>query len=470
MTKNNKKVRVEIYFILYLAALILLLPDYKKEDTKKQNDSINIGLSVDKSILNLRLLKKNNKNQIIKFDSTNRIMFDGDFENVDFTYTVSDINRGETIELTSNTNTKEQFIINEDREKGIVDFKWNPEKNFNYNKTYLVKLTATAEKEGHTRTASTQFTLNTLFINEVVDNQSSDTGTEITDFTFLNTPMSIPTNLSNIDVRVSQNPIITVADNEWENYVTIYNISSIDDLVGPPSVSISGDSLLGGSAKFESSDNNQFIFSGISPTYDTMKVDVTITRKVDNSSFAFDFLVIPKPRLIPDIPESMYVGESYILDTKLYQNDIQNSYAVIKFGNNKQEYKENKIKFTPTKSMLDENLILIRYVNDKKLDQYILNIRSKPKPIVENVFVDDGRITVKTKTFSMKRGSGSNYIESIENNKNLVFKDVVGKSYYDDNYHFQTFVSSIKSSVREIELQLIDKNNNKSIKKQFLIK
>src|SRR5210317_1663872 len=119
MTKNSKKVRVEIYFILYLAALILLLPDFKKEREVEKNDSIKIGLSVDKSILNLRMLKKNNKNQIIKFDSTNRILFDGNFDNIDFIYTVSDINRGETIELNSNTNTKEQFVINENRENGF---------------------------------------------------------------------------------------------------------------------------------------------------------------------------------------------------------------------------------------------------------------------------------------------------------------------------------------------------------------
>jgi hypothetical protein len=468
MTKNSKKVRVEIYFILYLAALILLLPDFKKEREVEKNDSIKIGLSVDKSILNLRMLKKNNKNQIIKFDSTNRILFDGNFDNIDFIYTVSDINRGETIELNSNTNTKEQFVINENRENGFVDFTWNPNIDFNFNKTYLVKLTATAEKDGRTRTATTQFTLNTLFINEVVDNQALNSENEITDFSFLNTPMSIPTNLSNIDVRVSQNPIITVADNEWENYATIYNISSIDDLVGPPEVKIYGDSLLGGTARFVSSEDNQFTFAGISPTYDTMKVNVKITRKVDNSSFTFDFLVIPKPRSIPDIPERMYVGENYIIDTKLNQNDFQNTSTVIKSGSNQKEYKENRIKFTPTDNMLDENLILIRYVNNKKLDQYILNIKNKPKPVVENVFIDDGRITIKTKTFSLKRNS--NYIELIDNNKSIKFEEVIGKSYYDDNYQFQTFVSTSKKITREIEIQLIDRNKNKSIKKQFIIK
>lgn len=469
MTKNNKKVRVEIYFILYLAALILLLPDLKNE---KEDDSVNgidISLSVDKSILNLRMLKKNRRNEVIRFDSTNRILFNGDFDNVDFIYTVSDINRGETIELSNYTNTKEQFVINENREKGYIDFKWNPSMDFNFNKTYLVKLIATVEKDGNTKTASTQFTLNTLFINEVVSNQGSDSDSDYTDFSFLNnSTISIPTNLSSIDAKVSKNPIITVADNQWENYVTIYNISSVDDLVGPPEVEISGDSLLGGSAKFESSEKNKFVFSGVSPTYDTMKVSVNVTRKVDNSSFSFDFLVIPKPRFIPDIPETMYIGETYILDTKLNQDEIQNSYATINYGVEQKTYYDNILKLTPTIKMLDENLILKRYVDGKKLDQYILNIRQKPKPVVENVFIKDGRIIVKTKTFSLKRSS--NYIDSIINNKNVVFKDVIGKSYHDDKYKFQTFESkTVNTSVREIEIQLIDKNNIKSIKKQFII-
>lgn len=470
MTKNSKKVRVEIYFILYLAALILLLPDLKKEKEESHAKGAVISLSVDKSILNLRMLKRNSKNEIIKFDSTNRIMFNGDFDNVDFTYTVSDINRGETIELSNYTNTKEQFLINENREKGFIDFKWNPSMDFNFNKTYLVKLIATVEKEGTTKTASTQFTLNTLFINEVVSNQDDGANSDITDFSFLNSPtISIPTNLSSIDAKVYKNPIITVADNQWENYVTIYNINSIDDLIGPPEVRVSGDSLLGGSARFESSENNRFIFSGVSPTYDTMKVSVSITRKVDNSNFAFDFLVIPKPRTIPDIPETLYIGETYTIDTKLNQEEIQNSYATINYGAEQKTYYDNILKLTPTIKMLDENLILKRYVDGRKLDQYILNIRQKPKPIIENVFVKDGRIIVKTKTFSLKRSS--NYIDSIKNNKNVVFKDLIGKSYHDDKYQFQTFESkTVNTSIREIELQIIDKNKIKSIKKQFIIK
>ena len=79
-----------------------------------------------------------------------------------------------------------------------------------------------------------------------------------------------------------------------------------------------------------------------------MKVSVNITRKVDNSNFAFDFLVIPKPRIIPDIPETLYIGETYTIDTKLNQEEIQNSYTTINYGAEQKTYYDNILKLTPT--------------------------------------------------------------------------------------------------------------------------
>ena len=470
MTEKKKRPKVEIYFILYLAALILILPDSKKSDEKNSDTTgIELRLVPERTVLNLRMLKKDGRNNIVRFDSVNKVFFDGEYDNIDFTYTISDVNRGETVVINELNNSKEQFQISENFQDKYINFKWNPDFNFDYNSTYLVKLTAVIEKDGKSKTSSTQFTLNTLFLNQVTNQDLTDNqfDTSNLDYNYFNSPLSIPTNLSDMDAKVSKNPIITFADNQWINGAKIYNISSIDDLVGPPKVTIRGDSLLGGSARFESSEGNNFVFSGMSPTYDTMKVTVKIRRKADDSELSFDFMVIPSPRNAPDIPSVMYVGENYNLNTRLESSTSLDSYTIIKSGNTfEKRYNNSQFYFTPDASMLESNATLTRYVENKRLDSYSLSIKRKPKPVVEYIELKDNRIIIKTKSFSLQRNN--NYVVTVKNNVNLKFNDIIGKSYFDDGYQFQTFESEkLDKPVNNIEIQLIEKNGQSSVKKIF---
>lgn len=471
--KKKKQTKVEIYFILYLAALILLLPDNKNQNQVDiESKKMILSLIPEKTVLNLRLLKSDGKNSIIKFDSTNKIYFDGDYDNIDFTYTISDVNRGETVEINELNNSKELFQIKEDLLNRYILFKWNPDFNFDFNSTYLVKLKAVVEKDGKSETVGTQFTLNTLFLNQVTDNIDyavNSLDTDFIDLNYFNSTVPLRTNLSDMDAKVSKNPIITYADNDWVNYARIYNITSIDDLAGPPKVYTEGDSLLGGTAKFESSDGNNFMFTGMSPTYDTMKVTVKIRRKADNSEFNFDFAVIPTPRTAPDIPSVMYIGETYQFNTKLENNSKVESYTIIRAGSFEKKYSNNNITFTPDNNMLDANVTLTRYVENKKLDSYTLVLKKKPKPVIENLEMRDGKIILKTKTFSLQRNQ--NYIEKVITTPNLKFNDILGKSYFDDGYQFQTYESErLDKSINSIEIQLVDKYGSMSAKKSQQIK
>ena len=109
MKEKKKRNKVEIYFILYLAALILILPESKKnEEQAEEKENIGLSLIPEKSVLNLRLLKKDGQNNIIRFDSVNKIYFNGKFDNIDFTYTINDVNRGETVEINELNNSKKE--------------------------------------------------------------------------------------------------------------------------------------------------------------------------------------------------------------------------------------------------------------------------------------------------------------------------------------------------------------------------
>ncbi|MER3329570.1 MAG: hypothetical protein RIF34_08345, partial [Candidatus Kapaibacterium sp.] len=60
------------------------------------------------------------------------------------------------------------------------------------------------------------------------------------------------------------------------------------------------------------------------------------------------------------------------------------------------------------------------------------------------------------------------YVVTVKNNANLKFNDIIGKSYFDDGYQFQTFESDrLEKPINSIEIQLIEKNGQSSSKKTF---
>ena len=95
MNRNRKRRLVEIYFILYLSALLFLLPDGKKDDV----DSIGTGIQIyqpsfnlipEKNTLICRVVLDSAGPRIMYLDSVNTIFYTGDVEDVNFEFTVED--------------------------------------------------------------------------------------------------------------------------------------------------------------------------------------------------------------------------------------------------------------------------------------------------------------------------------------------------------------------------------------------
>ena len=236
---------IEIYFVLYLAALIFLLPspeDDKKKPDEKNSKVYQIPFTIqpEKTTLNCRLLLDSSGVKIVSMDSVNTVIYFGDVENVDFEFTIEDPllrqklflkNEGDT------TNPYFRFVDNKESQSAL--FFWNPPIYERANKTYNVIVTAYArlkddgentENEGdisnRTIKAQTKFSLNMIYVNAdfVVNNSvlSPNGFDSLRRLNIQNQPFIGFQSSGEIDIRPEQGFIWSIAFKRWTNSMNIY--------------------------------------------------------------------------------------------------------------------------------------------------------------------------------------------------------------------------------------------------------
>ena len=187
MTKTPKRRTIEIYFILYLAALIFLLPDGSEVFRTGKGTGIKVFqpefvLLPDKTTLTCRAIFDSSGTKIISLDSVNTIFYSGDVEDVKFDFIVEDQTLKNSLTLNSESKpTTKFFRIEEHRDKQAAFFYWTPPTHDQFSKIYLVKVIATAKtkkpdpnvnsqiekkNEGKIVKFTTQFSLFVMYAND----------------------------------------------------------------------------------------------------------------------------------------------------------------------------------------------------------------------------------------------------------------------------------------------------------------
>ena len=145
MNYKRKKRLVEIYFILYLSALLFLLPDGKNINKDGNGSGIRIYqpsfiLSPEKNTLICRVALDSTGPKIISIDSMNTVFYTGDVEDVFFEFIVEDQSLNNSIKLTSDAKPESKFFKFEQNDKHhAAIFKWKPPLQEISSKTFVVK-------------------------------------------------------------------------------------------------------------------------------------------------------------------------------------------------------------------------------------------------------------------------------------------------------------------------------------------
>lgn len=415
MTQTSKPRRkIEIYFILYLVALVLLLPD----------DVPNVGGPGGISVSQLRLDMQPERvrlqckvvadsvggSRVVQYDSMNIIRYFGSVNDLKFTARIEEVETGQILSIEPGATTTQMFQIVPEPERQAVIFKWRPNVADLIPRTFRVTITGSAvpntvdAKDGSSRipsglriSGSAQFVLATVieregrqtFINNITIVDTSGRGA---------TPFGInSTQYGQFWIEVARDKIVTLATKDWVNRISIGGADPARDLLGMPQVRVTGD-VVGEVERYVDEQQRAIIVKGKAPRSGQLTVEVTARRR-DGQSSTTSFTVAAEALGVVQMPEFMYPGIEYQIDARLPA--LENVYAILKDGDREiTSARSGVVKFKPGLKDTQRTIVLERYVDDQRVGViYSCNVRSFPPPEIRDVRVvgggDKKRVLVK---------------------------------------------------------------------------
>lgn len=486
----RKRRMIEIYFVLYLAALILLLPGRENESDKNNGDAnsnslLPYSLQPEKTTLNCRLTYDSSGVKILSLDSVNTVFYKGDVEDVRFEFVVEDEALRQKLYLKSDSLTlTRNFRIQEIADRNAATFYWQPSLNERTNKTYLVHVFAEAKSKKNDKgdnqstplKLKTQFSLNIMFADRLTGLENG--ANPMPGTTIIGDPSQNPVSiaqLSEVFLEPSEKIVKTIAFEHWSNTVNIFGLNPKSDLKREPVIKIIHQpENNGGSAYIASFSTNMFELKGDAPQYGNLKVQLSVIRKWDNQQITTEFLVQPQPVKPPEYPKVVYPGIKYIINPNLPIISGQRTKALIKDGNNVRavSHQGEEFAFTPVISDTGKIMTLELYINDNLFgEKHIIRVINYQDPeIVRLNTIENGVVHIQTRSYGEHNGK-ENFIGKLEIEGNAIYRELIGKSSSDNDkkVYLQTFRISRKFADKpfEFKVKAVDQRGKKSWSKIY---
>lgn len=500
MSVIRTKKAIEIYFILYLAALVFLIPDGRM-DNKQDSGGEGIqfitpkfALFPEKTNLTCRLIMDTAGPKILSIDSVNRIYYSGDVEDVKFEFIIEDQFLKQNLVLTSDIKPRSRFFrLEKESDQQSILFIWEPPINERQNKTYLVRVNAygssrsdIANSKGLTDAGKVkqiykvtqQFSLLMIYVNEPQPVQQVTQPLPLQllgiDTLFRSLPQfqqqTSPVPIGPIQLLPDKREINAIAYQQWTNTVYINNANPIKDL-----------SKIVLKVRLEPQDNrgvaeildkgeNKFIIHGKTPSTGRMVVELAVVRKYDNADALTRFTVSPTPFEQPDFPKIMYPEQRYTFDPKMPLLGIEPK-AYLKEGNIIRAKSNQGEKFTFTPEITDTGKVFTfeRYIDNELLgEKHFTRVVNYPEPIIYEIIYQGQIAEVITQSYGFKDKERNEVVDFIIEG-NAKWQDMRGKmTIIQDKatviQHFR-FEPAISGKPFQFKIQAVDKRGKVSIAK-----
>ena len=458
--KKRQRRIVEIYFVLYLAALIFILPKGSNNSTINElSFSVPpspLSLQVDKTTIFCRIESDSSGYHIVEMDSINTIFYAGDIENLRFEFFIEGKLSGQSVKISSENISASRFFRLEDRpELSAAVFSWTPPPMLiasGINQSYLVHIIAEGKLKDNKNIkdykdksdgkedqsgffkAKTEFSINIINIGAEYPNQVKSTPDLIAQNLAMNSLNNIPSNFiynpEKFDLIPESQSINAIATQTWTNTLTASYINLKRDLASEPEIIIElkpdGN---GGEAYIKDISEDRVMIAGKTPSYGKMRVGVKIIRASDKQEKIKYFDVFPQAIEQPSFPTIMYPGTTYFIDPKvpLLGKDLK---AYLKDGKSivAQSNQAAKFSYTPNISDTGKTLILERYIDNSLFGQvYKLRISSFPEPEIIDIQRHSSKeIEIITKSYGVFYDE-KNEIIDIEISGNAKSQDLRGR-------------------------------------------
>lgn len=406
----RRRRKVEIYFVLYLAALVLLMPDSRDIVFGAGNgtDELRLDLQPERLRLVCRFAKDTTGAVgITAMDTVNIIRYFGTASDVDVEAVVEDVETGYRIPLADGESTG-LFSLANDPSRSAIRFVWKPMMLEPVGRTFRVTIAATALasnglQNGPGRvSATTQFVLST-----VVDDRPADRTLvrieSIVDTVYVQ-QQSVGFNDNGLPdefwVEPAQTRIIQLAGTRWSNRLVVSGADLKRDLMGLPIARSSDVRTANSITVVPGPQDRQATVEGIMPQAGTASVDVTIKRR-DGQERTVRFSLESRQLAPLKVPSVLYPEIAYDIESRLPELSGQTVSIAMADGERWRvpPTTDSLLRFTPQWSDTGRTYVVKRFVDGNQVSTDAVRVRSFDAPeIVEVSRLADGearRIVVR---------------------------------------------------------------------------
>ena len=449
---NKKKTPIEIYFILYLVAIVMLISTgrEKNEDNDNSIDNTKINevefpfrIKSEKPLLTCKIITDTNGQKQYQLDSINYILDYGNVSDIKYEFIVEDDYLKNKVLLLNDTdynNENQIFSFLYDKANRVARFCWSPNIETATNRNFNVYVTATAKYQSNTGTtqelkAKTQFVLsisNDYLIKDSYEIVSNN-----------NTFQPAQTNLqyyqpqviySDFNINPQQKNIKGIASDVWENEIYCYGFNPKTDLLKAPIIEINNTTIDDNATAVITSTikDNSILLRGKVPDFGRDKVLISVQRKGDLKEQKVSFDVSPIYIKLPDVPTTMYPSIEYTINPNI-PNDLTDIALYIKERDNDKvrlnSFNNSIIKFTPNIEDIGKILLFERYYNNKLIGQshQIKIIDFKPPKITRLSEKNKNEHILETISYGLHNGL-DNTIKEVRLTGNAEYSQQYGKT------------------------------------------
>ncbi len=457
--------QIEVYFILYLAALLFLLPNKRERAPESDPSLVRTLLSsrffivAAKPSLVCQISPVNSSTNVLSLDSVNTIALSGDVTDVHYEFTIEDRSERQVITTISGRRpTSGIFRMEEDARFGEARFYWYPDVRDRRNRSFHVKVVATAKPvvpaniggatrvrlekllsdEGRLDTARTEFTINVIvgsgggspFDTLIAANGGSAVqnpflaagGVAGTSAGLTQPPFGGAGTLPNMAMRPSApgepdlvprfQQVETYPFQQWENIIQVSGMNLREETRQIPKVFVlrSNPNDNSGNAVITDIRQQSIVLSGTAPSAGgVMQVRVPIVRSADGREFTAEFSVRALPVQRPNIPQKMYPGVEYTFDPVLPFITGQELRAVLVEQQTGRERFSSpqaaKFTFAAKESDVGKNFVFMRSINNRNVgENYVISVEEFPAPEILELIPQNSIILVRARCFGQVNG------------------------------------------------------------------
>lgn len=468
--------RIEIYFVLYLAALMLLLSDSPKREHELASAAVRnllastFTLYPERTTLLCRAVVSDSTLAFLHFDSTNTIVPAGMVDSVSYSITAADESSGERLTLDQTGIARNgNFEFAAEQVGTILRFRWNvvrPEP-----KARLFRITVAARArpvlptnlppDQRQHLASLLANDNTLLAHQTVflvgyiperpavqqSQSAADSAVEA------RLRALIAEGLGRAPAAtfavVPQFPTVrTLPFLQWENRLVIYGADPRRDLAKPPQIS-------GIPSAFVLLEGNTIVVRGIANQAGTAQARITLTRR-DGVEATATFAVITQAVAAPQAPSVMHPGIEYSFAPNLPELSgaevralLRDDRGVIRASSNGEPFT-----FTPTRADTGHTFYFERYAGSERIGQVLaIPCEMFPPPEILSIQRQGERnFVVRCRGYGLSSDSKSRLRLECEPPTAARVQELYGEYVYDAQSYarIQVFVVSLQANAVSI--------------------